>query len=59
VCYAVDKAWCDARAGLHYVWCEPPALVGARKARARKHAFLGTALLQTASPLSLSPAGEL
>ena len=60
VCYAVDKAWCDARAGLNYIWCEPPALVGARRAQARKHAFLGTALLQTASPLSrLPPADEL
>jgi len=60
VCYAVDKEWCDARAGLHYVWCESLVLVGARRARARGHAFLGTALLQTTSPMSRLPStGEL
>ena len=60
VCYDVDKEWCDARAGLHYVWCESLVLVGARRARARGHAFLGTALLQTTSPMSRLPStGEL
>jgi len=58
VCYAVDKAWCDARASLHYVWCESPALVGARRLRARRHTFLGTALLQTTSPLSRVPSAD-
>jgi hypothetical protein len=47
VCYAVSKSWCDARASIDFVWCEAPALVEARKARTRKHAFRGTALLQT------------
>jgi len=60
VCYAVDSAWCAARAGIGFVWCGAPALMEARRAKTRRHAFLGTALLQAASSRSrLLPGGEL
>lgn len=53
VCYSddVDLAWCAAWAGIGFVWCEALALM---------EAFLGTALLQAASPRSrLLPSAEL
>lgn len=62
VCYTagVDTTWCADRAGIGFVWCEAPALTQAHRAKTRRHAFLGTALLQAASPLSrLLPSAEL
>jgi len=62
VCYTddVDSAWCADRAGIGFVWCGAPALMEARRAKTRRHAFLGTALLQAASPRSrLLPSAEL
>jgi len=62
VCYTagVDTTWCADRAGIGFVWCDAPALTQAHRAKTRRHAFLGTALLQAASPRSrLLPTAEL
>jgi len=62
VCYTagVDTTWCAARAGIGFIWCDAPALTQAHRAKTRRHAFLGTALLQAASPRSrLLPTAEL
>jgi len=61
VCYDVDKSWCDARAGIGFAWCGALSLSDTGRAlrRSRKHAFLGAALLETASSLSREVPGEL
>jgi hypothetical protein len=61
VCHtAVAKWWCDARASEDFVWCGEAALVETRRAKTRKHTFLGTALLQKSAPMSkVQPEDEL
>ena len=61
VCYDVDKSWCDERAGIGFAWCGALSLsdTGRVLRRSRKHAFLGAALLETASSLSRGASGEL
>ncbi len=47
VCYDQPRAWCAQWSS--YKWCGgEPSLAQARRAQARKHGFLGPALLQTA-----------
>lgn len=60
VCYDELKSWCDNWAA--YIWCgEEPVLAetSRRKVRSRRGTFLGTALLQTAWPLSRTSSEEL
>jgi len=47
VCWAESKSWCDT---FKHTWCGAD-LVQASRAKVRRHTFLGTAMLQKASPL--------
>lgn len=47
VCWAKSRSWCDTYA---HTWCGAD-LVQASNAKVRRHAFLGTSLLQVSSPL--------